>query len=305
MINPLYFPWWYFQCRFLGRRIPLQSVVFITTRCNLRCRHCAIVKAINEGRAEAIDRSYDDLVKTFKTCYAKGARVLDLEGGEPFLWRDEARTIEDLIAAARATGFFSVTVTTNGTQPIETSADLVWVSLDGVRPMHDDIRGAGCFDTLMQTVEESGHPRIHANMVINNRNYTCVEQVVKLVADTPNLQMISLNFHTPHRGVEDLLLPWDERREVVDSIIAMKRAGYPIINSYAGLWRMRSNLFDKRCWITNFSLPDGTLLDECQGSREGVCDDCGYGMGPEMSAVYDLRLSSILAGLALRSARRR
>ncbi len=300
-----YFAWWFFQCRFLGREIPLQSVIFITTRCNLQCTHCAIIKAVNEGALPAEDRTWEDLLATFRTCYEAGSRIIDLEGGEPLMWEQGGRTIEDLIQAARDMGFFSVTVTTNGTGPIATSADLVWVSLDGTREYHDAIRGEGVFDTLMENVAASSHPRVFTNMVINNQNWESVADVIKLVKRTPNLQGISLNFHTPHPGVEGLLLPWQERREVLETIVDMKHKGYPIINSYAGLWRMRSNDFAKHCWVTNFSMPDGTLLDECQGSKDGVCDDCGYGMGPEMSAVFDLRLSTIASALFLRGARKR
>jgi hypothetical protein len=124
-----------------------------------------------------------------------------------------------------------------------------------------------------------------------------VEDVVKMVAQSRVFRGISLNFHTPHPGVEELFLPLEQRREVVGLIIQLKKQGFPIINSAAGLRLFYSNNWKRRCWISNFSLPNGELSSECPGSREGVCDRCGYGMGVEMSALFGLKPSSIREAL--------
>ena len=42
-------------------------------------------------------------------------RELYFSGGEPMLWRDGGRTLEDAVVEARRIGFFHVHVYTNGT----------------------------------------------------------------------------------------------------------------------------------------------------------------------------------------------
>ena len=34
-----YLAQWFIRARFFGRRAPLQTVLFITDKCNLRCKH--------------------------------------------------------------------------------------------------------------------------------------------------------------------------------------------------------------------------------------------------------------------------
>lgn len=297
--NLAYCALWYLKCRLLGKRIPLQSVVFITTRCNLSCQHCLIAKEIASGSLKAEDFKYAQILEILRHCYDAGSRIVHFEGGEPLLWRDGDYTIEDLIGESKRIGFFATSFTTNGTLPIKTDADLIWVSLDGMREIHDEIRGKGCFDRLMENVEGSSHPHICANMVINPLNWGTVEEVVKIVAQSKAFRGISINFHTPHPGVEDLFLPWEQRREVLDRVIKLKRQGFPIVNSYAGLKKLYSNNWHRRCWITNFVLPDGGIYEECSGRREGICQQCGYGMGTEMSSLFDLKPSAIISGLGL------
>ncbi len=37
-----YLGWWFLRARFFGRRAPLQTVLFISDICNLRCKHCSV-----------------------------------------------------------------------------------------------------------------------------------------------------------------------------------------------------------------------------------------------------------------------
>jgi MoaA/NifB/PqqE/SkfB family radical SAM enzyme len=294
----LYYPIWFIQTRIFGKKKPLQSVVFITNRCNLRCEHCCVYRGTDEP--DFCETSYEDVITTFQKCYDMGSRILDIEGGEPLLWKDGDKNCSDLIDAAKNIGFFTVTITTNGQRPIDTNADMVWVSVDGTAKYHDKIRGKGSFDKLEKYISESTFPNLNCNMVINNVNYTNYKEVIKWAKETPNVHNISVNFLTPHKGVEHLKLDWDVRCEIIDELIAMKKQGYPIFNSKAGLKRMKDMNFKKFCWVSNFVYPDGTFLSECSGMREGLCDECGYAMAGEMYSVMKLKLSTILAGLKMR-----
>jgi MoaA/NifB/PqqE/SkfB family radical SAM enzyme len=288
---------WFFKARFLGRRNPLQTVLFINDQCNLACKHCCI-----RGRGEPIRKSLSAIAGELKYAYELGSRFVDFEGGEPFLWQEGERGFNDLARLAKDIGFYSVTVTTNAQTPFPgCEADSIWVSLDGLGDYHDAIRGPGTFAALLKNLESSGHPRLSVNMVVNRLNHPSVRETIRFVRDHPGILSISLNFHTPYPGTEDLFLDWETRNRVLDEIISLKKAGYPVMNSVSGLKRMKDMNFTKRCWVTNFIMPDGERLAECQGKRAGLCDRCGFCMAGEMHSVFALKPDTILAGLNLRN----
>lgn len=292
----LYLAKWFIGARFLGKKRPLQTVLFITDACSLSCRHCAIYNHRNP-----VMKSYRQIEDELRYSYGLGSRFVDFEGGEPLLWREGGRDINSLVDLAKSMGFYSCTITTNGQQPLKgLKADSIWVSLDGVGAVHDDIRGQGAFEKLEKNIAESDHKAISVNMTINNRNYQDVERVVKYVKGNPKLRQVSFSFHTPYEGTEGLWLEWGERAKVVDRLIELKHHRAPIMNSESGLKKLRNNRFEKHCWVSNFILHDGTKFSECIGKTAGICDRCGFGMAGEMSSVFEFRLDTLMAGMKLR-----
>ena len=292
----LYLPLWWFRAKFLGRRQPLQSVIFISDRCNLSCKHCSVY-----NHKSPLSKSYEQVKEELEYCYSLGSRFVDFEGGEPFLWEDAGRRVDDLCELARKIGFFSCTITTNAQLPFpDSKADSIWVSLDGVGEYHERVRGKGTFERLEKNVAASGHPALSANMAINTLNVDSVEAAIKYVKDSPYFQKISLNFHTPFPGTESLALSTEKRKEVIDLIISYKKKHYPIMNSISGLKYMRDLNFKKVCWMSNFIFTDGTRCPECAGSVSGVCDKCGFCMAGEERAIMNLKPDTVLAGMNLR-----
>ena len=246
-------------------------------------------------------KSYRQIEDELRYSYGLGSRFVDFEGGEPLLWREGGRDINSLVDLAKSMGFYSCTITTNGQQPLKgLKADSIWVSLDGVGAVHDDIRGQGAFEKLEKNIAESDHKAISVNMTINNRNYQDVERVVKYVKGNPKLRQVSFSFHTPYEGTEGLWLDWGERAKVVDRLIELKHRRAPIMNSESGLKKLRNNRFEKHCWVSNFILHDGTKFSECTGKTAGICDQCGFGMAGEMSSVFEFRPDTLMAGMKLR-----
>lgn len=292
----LYLPLWWFRAKFLGRKRPLQSVIFISDRCNLSCKHCSVY-----NHKAPITKTYEQVKEELEYCYSLGSRFVDFEGGEPFLWEDQGRRVDDLCELARKIGFFSCTITTNAQLPFPNSkADSIWVSLDGVGEYHERVRGKGSFERLEKNVASSGHPALSANMAINTLNVDSVEAAIQYVKDSPYFQKISLNFHTPFPGTESLALSEEKRKELIDLIISYKKKRYPIMNSISGLKYMRDLNFKKVCWMSNFIFTDGTRSPECAGSVSGVCDKCGFCMAGEERAVMNLKPDTVLAGMNLR-----
>lgn len=301
-----YLGWWYARS-LMGRKAPLQSVIFLLDSCNLRCKHCSVY-----ATATPHIKDMEQLRAELEECYKAGSRFVDFEGGELYLWKDGDKTIDDVIDMAHEMGFWSATITTNAQIPFTGShADQVWVSMDGIGSVHDQIRGHGVFARLEKNIkafrEGGAKTPLCVNMVINNVNYTNVAEAIQYVKDSPYINQISLNFHTPFEATEGLFLDPEKRNEVIDMIIGYKRRGYPIMNSVSGLKAMRmvdgKTLCTNRwCWVTNFIFADGTRSPKCAGSLyEGVCDRCGFSMGGEMRSVFHLSPDTIFAGLKLRT----
>ncbi len=306
----VYLAQWFVRARFFGRKAPLQTVLFITDKCNLRCKHCSVY-----GSAGNKQRSFEDIVADMKYSYVLGSRFIDLEGGEPTLWKeakDERReakgeyyTINDLIDAALEIGFFSITVTTNAQQDFSwIRPQSIWVSMDGVGEYHDRVRGEGTFARLEENVRKSGFKHICVNMVVNALNYESLDAAMEYAKNNPAIEQISINFHTPYPGTEYLMLPLEKKAEIIDKVIAYKKKGYPIMNSISGLKLMKRNALGeinlgKECFVTNFIYTDGSR-SLCLGYGTEQCKVCGFCMAGEMASVFHFKPDTILSGFKLR-----
>lgn len=292
----LYLAKWFFGAKFLGKKRPLQSVVFISDLCNLRCKHCSVYNCENPHI-----KSFDQIREELQYCYDLGSRFVDFEGGEPFLWEDNGKKVDDLVDLAKQIGFFSCTITTNAQREFKNSrADSIWVSLDGVGEVHERVRGTGTFEKLERNIACCGHKALSVNMAVNTLNCDCVAKTIEYAEKNPYIKSISLNFHTPLQGTEYLALDKQKRAEIIDLILSYKKRGYHIMNSSVGLRKMKRLDFTPECWVTNFIYSDGTRSPQCAGKEQGVCEDCGFCMAAEMNAVFNLHPSTVLAGLKLR-----
>ena len=289
-----YLPWW-FPSTIFGRKRPLQTVLFISDRCNLKCKHCSVYQQTNPH-----NMTFDQVREHLVYSYQLGSRYVDFEGGEVMLWRDGTRTINDLIDEAKRIGFFSCTITTNAQLPFQNNrADSIWVSLDGIGSYHEAVRGKGTFARLEKNIASCGHKHLSVNMVVNTLNYQSVDETIEYAKNNPAIEMISINFHTPFPDTEYLMIDKQLRNEIIDKVIAYKRRGYPIMNSISGLKKMKDMRFKKRCWVTNFIYPDGSR-GNCIGENTPICDDCGFCMAGEMASVFAFAPDTIWAGLKLR-----
>ncbi len=279
----------YYLNSLVGRKRPLLGGIKLTHNCNLACVHCPF------RRRETASLSLAQVTDSVQALYEWGVRILIVEGGEPFLWRDGDCTLRDVIAEAKKL-FYSVGVTTNGTFPIEINADIVWVSIDGLQETHDRIRGKS-FDRIMTHLDAATHPSVYAHITINALNW---EEVPALVAHlSPKVRGITVQFHYPFQEVDQgLLLPWDKRREVLDRLIGLKRDGLPVANSYASLKALKENHWRCRPWMIASVDPDGRRVRGCyvKGRGEIACEQCGFSAHTELSLAYGGVLESILVG---------
>jgi len=265
----------------------------LTDVCNLQCKHCVVA---NTGRGPY---SFTKIDETLRHFYGIGVRVIYMQGGEIMTWRDGERGLNDIIRRAHEIGFFKVAVVTNGTLGIESEADLMWVSIDGSEKVHDSIRGAGMFATVMRNLETTRHRRISLNMTVNRLNSGEVENVAEIARERQNVHGVSFNFHTPYQGVEDLCLSLEERSRVIDRILALKDKRFPVLNTRGGLKAMKTNRWRRPVPI--IQLMEKDRIYECCFGREqpGVCEKCGYGVIAELSQILSWNVPTMIHSLSL------
>lgn len=276
----------------LRKPSPLLAGIALTDVCNLRCQHCVVN---NSGRGHepfALVQSWMD------DFYHRGARILYLQGGEPRMWRDGEKELNDVIAYARKLGFFRVAVATNGTQPLDFDADLIWVSVDGLPETHNAIRKQDIFQDIEKNLRNSKHPSIFANLSINTLNVQDVEAVIRYINGDSPFKAVSVNFHTPYPGVEHLCLPLEERAKVIDLVLALKKSGLKVLNSSAALLELRAAKHKRPSTMIEM-VDHGQHHICCFGRDPKVCERCGYGIIAELSATAHLRPSAIMHAMSL------
>ncbi len=280
---------YYVKSRLLNIKRPLMAGVKITHLCNLKCRHCPFWKK------EKVSLSFLQVKNSFRRLYNLGVRLVIIEGGEPFLWKDNGYDIRDVVSEANKL-FFSVGVTTNGTFPLEADADIIWVSIDGLRKTHDLLRGES-FEKIMTNIKKSTHPKIYAHITINKVNQGDMSEMVKFLS--PKVKGLTFQFHYPYTSEEDgLMLTFGERKVILDQLIKLKKDGFPLANSYACLKALKNNKWRCYPWMIASVEPDGKLIRGCyvKGRGQISCQKCGFSAHTEISLAYGGVIESIKAG---------
>ena len=268
-----YAKWWLGS--FFGSKAPLVNTLIIHYGCNLRCKHCSIHSSgANIGEMKL---SYDEIVGDLELQFRNGAKIAYFEGGETTMWSDGDKDLGDLIDAAKRIGYNNVGYTTNGTKKLFTGSDVISVSIDGPREVHDAIRGEGVFDELMKNVAAAEFKgSIYANMVIQKDNKDHIEETANIVKNNKKMAGIIFNFITP--PPYDLALTPDEKEKAISVIRELKKNGYPVLNSRKGLELLAEEDWSVKCpyYVTVFMIPGGSHHNGCPMHDTDSCKHCGF-----------------------------
>lgn len=224
--------------------------------------------------------SFAEVHSVLSQLRAKDIPVLYIEGGEPFLWKDGAgKKLEDVVVLSRELGFLYTIVYSNGTFPLRTSADAIFVSMDGLRVAHNYIRGR-TYDKILTNIMASRHPRILINYTINRTNEADIEEFTFQIAKIANVKGTFFYFYTPDfthpEKDRELYLDLPERRRVVERLIALKRDGGRVLNSTAGL-RLAVDKRWKKPNSLGYLFAEGQLYECCRYvDNPSICEVCGY-----------------------------
>ncbi len=275
--------------RFLKEKTPLICGLVMHNKCNLKCLHCRI----NERPPNNL--SFEDAKDLISNFYDKGGRTIYFEGGEPFLWCDREYKLEDVVKYAREKGFLATIIYTNGTYPLDTSADTVFISLDGLKKTNDFLRG-NVFERIMENINQSNHPSLYINFTINNINKNEILDFCDFINGVKKIRGIFFYFHTPYYGYDELFINEKEKTEILTTLLINKRK-YKILNSRAGLKSAIRNDWKRPLNICKI-YEGGKIYSCCRfPDNEALCRDCGYLSYAEIDQTLKLKPGAIMNAL--------
>jgi len=192
-----------------GRSAPPETIsLFLTFRCNLRCKMCGQWGPEGSARGYSPETLKSQLSREeIRALIAdvRGFRPnITLFGGEPLLHPEFAGIVEDIKAAGlRCNVITNATLLERFAEPlVEFGLDEIIFSLDGPREAHDEVRGvAGTFDramagfgALQAAKEKSGKklPKINVTSVVFESSY---ERLPELIPVAEQLGAGSLTIH--------------------------------------------------------------------------------------------------------------
>jgi radical SAM protein with 4Fe4S-binding SPASM domain len=161
----------------------------LTERCNLRCRHCYQVGTVPEMSWAEIRQAMENIKGAIESWVTEWAMEMSpsfhFTGGEPVLRED----LFDVLDHARYCGF-STALMSNGTlinadiarRIGESQVSDVQISLDGLEPIHDSIRGTGSFKHALHGIEHliSQGVATSINVTISRLNVAQIDGLVQL-----------------------------------------------------------------------------------------------------------------------------
>lgn len=290
----------------------------ITSRCNLRCRHCYYYAGPEEELPHELDA--DGWVARLEELKRTSGRFPFFNctwvGGDPLIRKD---------VIARCKHFFRYnTIVTNGTIPLPDWPEVNWyISIDGDEDAHEYVRDSekrfrrrnrpGIYRMIMDNVKRNRHLGITIAYCISRDNVHCIEQVVKDWYEA-GAQHITFDFFTPIEGLENdaMWLDFDERDTVIDKLLALRRI-------YGDFFVIPERVFklmrSDRCRdvTDNCLLRDKSFALDASGKHKGKCvmgdeadcDRCGCVVPFYLRSLTDRTLIlSDLAASAKRTSQR-
>ncbi len=270
------------------KKVPFAVNYDITWECNLRCKHCYFFSSAAElefgGKNTRKELSDQEWINIFRYHRELGISSATITGGEPTL------RMNLLHKAVKI--FPSVQIVTNGIIKIPyfkvKNQPILWVSLDGNKEMHNNIRGAPIFDKVIKNIQND--KRVYISCTISSQNYNQIENIVE-IAYNNGVSGIFFLWYTGYDN-DPLLLKGDPSKTAIQKILkVMKEYGDFIIFSKKMLEYYITKEFVPHCCFRKknriFSYyPNGELKFCVMGNSPKLCENCGC-IVPV--AVYALR----------------
>ena len=185
-----------------------QVFVYLTNRCQLRCRQCLYKPLLDDNSSDLDLASLIQLLQIFRRY---GAYKLSFLGGEPTLYIDSksGADFSKVVEISKELGYSYIRVDTNGQFPPAFLAnksisklDEITFSIDGYdAPTHDALRGKGTFNKCISNIKQAVNQGYKVQITSCFHNGLCVdvatgvESILKLISLCDEIKVQKLNFH--------------------------------------------------------------------------------------------------------------
>ncbi len=257
------------------------SMVNITNKCNLRCKHCFIFRDGNPNHSKT-EMNDETMVQQLKSLQ-KEHQIQNMlwMGGEPLLRPEVLRKGIKI--------FKENTITTNGTiDLIDFPGCIYVVSLDGPPEINDPIRGDGAFSKVMKTlsqVPKDFHSTVMVQCVVTKKNETSLEELTNILVST-KAEGLTFSFYVPQKN-DTTELTWGnlERRDKAVLEVMRLKNKFPHF-----IWNSRRSLeltlsqnalnVTRNCPLLTYAVPlyleaDRFVSPFCCYGNDVDCDLCG------------------------------
>jgi radical SAM family uncharacterized protein len=251
-----------------GKR-PLIAGHKLLYKCNLECDMCPFWRRPDEELL-----TLEEEVKIMDSLVRAGVLIYGFEGGEPLLRRDLP-----LILAESHERFYTSLVT-NGwllkerIREIGDSLEFLFVSLDGIGSLHDELRGMkGSFERAIIGIRAAVDygTKIAINSTITRQNIHQVEEMLNLAERLG----IGINFQPAYDySTAGKLSPYGEKLlNCLLRLLELKKSGAPLVNSREYLSSIIESWYHGspwRCkpWLTINVDPQGKIVLPCYTLQE-------------------------------------
>ncbi|MFH1245539.1 MAG: radical SAM protein [Candidatus Omnitrophota bacterium] len=276
-------------------KFPLGVYMVITERCPNACVYCNYSQAAPASAQERLCRqemTTKEALNIIGYLHKLGMRKLHLTGGEPLL-RDD---LEEIINFAKAKRIFVGLSSSGVFLPKKVggirNVDIVMLSLDGEKDIHDSLRGTGSFQRTVQAMESLKKNKIThwTTTVLNSKNIHSIDYILRMAEEKkffanfviPQYRKDNYKSNLPKEDAMRNLIPRPEDlRQAIKYLIKRKRQGARIGSTFAYLnyildWEDYSALFSSKihkktkCWAGRLSFH----ID-----AQGFIYACGLGAG--------------------------
>ena len=165
--------------------MPITANYYVTLRCNQRCIFCNIPHTNNGSPSR--EPTMEQVRSNLRDLKRLGVMVLDVTGGEPFLYRN----LVEMVEAAHKIGFFT-TITTNGmlypkyAKALAGKVKALLFSIDSTDPdEHDRIRAMKSFHLVVEALAAARRLKqtFYISHVVTNESYDKVEEMIRFSKD--------------------------------------------------------------------------------------------------------------------------
>lgn len=221
------------KANLLRNRKPIFLSLFITNRCNLRCKYCFVSEEDASKEFLHQQLSKEEIFRIVDEFHDMGTRMIYLLGGEPLAHEGIGEIIDYIIAK----GIY-LHVVTNGTL-IERKIDAIrrvhvlCVSLDGIGDANDELRGPDTFERAVQGIRiatASGvRTRVHA--VLTRLNMHEMRPLAELCRDLGVDLSISPPNFLGETDLDYMRISSEEYKAFWKTYLELQREGLPLGNS--------------------------------------------------------------------------